>query len=58
MTLFFAGSERVQFLLVLSISTYSFSVFVFEVVKRHANALASKTLPASSVHYSILYPLM
>jgi hypothetical protein len=43
LTLFFANSERVQFLLVLSLSTYSFSVFVFEAVKRHAITLASKT---------------
>lgn len=42
-TLFFANSKPVQFLLVLSLSTYSFSVFVFEAVKRHAITLASKT---------------
>lgn len=57
-TLFFATLELVQFLLVLSFSTYSFSVFVFEVVKRHANTLASNTLPASSVRNSRSYPLM
>ena len=57
-TLCFAGSELVQFLLVLSLSTYSFGVFVFEVVKRHTNTLASKTLPASSVHNSRSYPSM
>lgn len=34
------------------ITLHSFSVFVYEVVKQHANTLASKTLPASSVHNS------
>jgi len=57
-TLFFASSELVQFLFVLSFSTYSFSVFVFEVVKRHASTLASKTLPASRFRNSRSYPLM
>lgn len=57
-TPFFASSELVQFLLVLSLSTYSFSVFAFEVVKRHASTLTSKTLPASSVRNSRSYPLM
>ena len=40
------------------ITLHSFSVFVYEVVKQHANTLASETLPASGVHNTRSYPLM